>query len=115
MLHQPIHQTPDLFAGLEPASVTAFEDYHARNPQVWAMFRRFTLQAIEAGRERIGAKMIAERIRWETFVGDHAGEFRINNNFPAYYARKFMAEFPQHEGIFQTRASRADSLGSDKP
>lgn len=99
---------PDLFSFATPASRSEFEAYHERNPKVWELFKRFTLQAIRAGRQRIGAKMIAERIRWETFVGDRDGEFRINNNFPAYYARKFMSEFPEHEGIFQTRASRAD-------
>lgn len=100
--------TPDLFSFATPQEQSEFDQYHQRNPQVWQMFRRFTLEAIGAGRNRIGAKMIAERIRWETFVGDRSGDFRINNNFPAYYARKFMAEYPEHKGVFQTRASKAD-------
>jgi hypothetical protein len=103
------YHEPDLFSFTAPASQSDFEQYHERNPQVWAMFRRFTLEAIRAGRTRIGAKMIAERIRWETFIGPAEGDdFKINNNFTAFYARRFMAEHPEHAGIFQTRASRAD-------
>lgn len=95
------------FVDTTPAET--FEEYHERNPHVWVLFRRFTLEAIASGRSRIGAKMIAERIRWETFIrASNGDDFKINNNFTAYYARRFMAEYPEHEGIFQTRASKAD-------
>ncbi len=102
--------TPDLFSFATPAERSDFDEYHERNPQVWAMFKRFTFEAILSGRSRIGAKMIAERIRWETFLRPAEGdEFKINNNYVAFYARKFMCEFPEHDSVFQTRTSQADA------
>jgi len=86
---------------------SAFDEYDEANPQVYRMFRHFTLEAIAAGRTRLGAKMVCERIRWDTMVGG-SGAFTINNNFTAYYARKFEAEYPDHAGFFAQRKSKAD-------
>ena len=78
------------------------EEYINENPVAWDLFNSFTKQAILAGRDRIGAKMIAERIRWETYLRK-TGDFKFNNNYTAGMARKFMAENPQYTDIFETR------------
>ena len=80
------------------------EEYISENPMAWELFQSFTKQAIGAGRRRIGAKMIAERIRWETYLRK-TGDFKFNNNYTAGMARKFMAENPQYGDIFQTRGA----------
>ena len=57
--------------------VAEFLARHDAAPAVFEAFARFARQALAAGRTRIGAKMIAERIRWESFVAG-AGDYKIN-------------------------------------
>lgn len=85
-----------------------FKVYDQENPQIWEAFERFALDLVVAGRKRAGAKLILERIRWETAVrAIEAGgpaPLKINNNFAAYYARKLMAKSPHaFGGFFHTR------------
>lgn len=88
----------------------AFEEFDRENPHIYLAFARFTLEAVRAGRSKIGAKLIWERLRWYTAVEAHrapgtpAPEYRLNNNWTAYYARKFMRDHPEHQGLFATRS-----------
>ena len=79
--------------------------YHRDNPEVWGLFKSFTLKLIQSGRKHYSANAIFERIRWEKDLGNGSeAAFKLNNNYRAFYARRFMASFPQHEGFFRTRA-----------
>lgn len=92
---------------------TAFEIFHRDNPQVYELFRRFTFQAIDAGRRDFGAKAVMERIRWSSMVETSGEPYKINNNYTAFYARIFMDSHPEHQGLFQTRKSVADEGAED--
>lgn len=85
-----------------------FEAFHKENPQVYEMFRRFTFQAIDAGRKEFGAKMVWERCRWTSMIETNDSPFRLNNNWVSAYARKFMEDHPEHAGLFETRKSLMD-------
>lgn len=90
----------------------AFQKYDKENPEIYEMFQRFTYQAIQSRRSHIGAKLIMERIRWQTtVVANGRKTFKINNNYSAYYARKFEFDHPQHEGLFEKRRMKGDSWG----
>ena len=82
----------------------SFKRFDRANPRVWGLFKRFTFDAIKSGRKRFSTALITERIRWETDVvtsgEDHV---KINNNHKAFYARKFMKEFPKYNSVFTTR------------
>ena len=80
-------------------------NYHRDNPEVWELFKSFTLELIYSGRKHYSANAIFERIRWEKDLGN-GGEaaFKLNNNYRAFYARRFMASYPQYEGFFRTRS-----------
>ena len=70
--------------------------YHRNHPEVWELF---------SGRKHYSANAIFERIRWEKDLGNASeAAFKLNNNYRAFYARRFMASYPQHEGFFRTRA-----------
>lgn len=80
--------------------------FHRAHPEVWKLFERFTFEAIQRGRNHFGVGAVWERLRWETMVNpeyDLDGAFRLNNNYRAFYARRFMRLYPQHEGFFRTR------------
>lgn len=84
-----------------------FQQYHKENPAVYEVFTKFTDEAIRAGRRKIGAKMIAERMRWEHTVSGNDG-YKINNSYIAHYARLYENEHPEHRGLFQFRRAKAD-------
>lgn len=104
----------DLFScidgGTPESTALKFEEFHRLNPKVWDYFCEFTLTLIEAGWKRLGSRFILERVRWEICIATKATDgFKINDHYTPFYARKFMKDFPQHDGIFETRRSVADN------
>jgi hypothetical protein len=95
----------NLFEGIK--NLNKYKEYDERNPQIYEMFKRFTMEAVRRGRTKFSAEAVINRIRWETMIaGDD--EFKINNDIKPYYSRKFMSEFPKLEGFFQVRRSKVD-------
>lgn len=82
-----------------------FESYQARNPKIYEEFVKYANELIEAGEKKIGSKSIFERIRWESKI-KKIGEFKINNNYSADYARKFEQDYPHFAGIFEKRVCK---------
>jgi hypothetical protein len=94
-----------LFEQSENSLYARFLHFHIKYPSVYIFFERFSLQLIQAGRKKIGAKMIAERVRWECYTGSKdEREFKINNNFIAYYARLFTDHHPEFQSYFEFRS-----------
>ena len=79
-----------------------FSDWLRQNPRTFEQFCRFALEAIRA-RRKIGAKAIAERVRWECTMARDAEGFSVNNTFVAPMARLFEERFPEHRGYFEHR------------
>lgn len=83
--------------------------WHKNNPRFYALFKKFTFQAIDKGHEKLSAWLIANRIRWETMIVTTGDDFKISNDFIALYARLFMHDYPEYKGFFRikrmTRAS----------
>ena len=82
-----------------------FEIFDAENPKVWELFKHFSLLAASK-RERYSARGIFHQIRWHTMLREKEGEYKIDAGWTSHYARKFMDEFPEHEGFFETRIRR---------
>lgn len=83
-----------------------FLKFHKANPRVYQLFEMFTLQVIQSGRKQYGAKAIFERVRWESTIISRGDDFKLNNNYTAYYARLYMEAHPEHAGFFETRQRR---------
>ena len=83
-------------------------EWHKQNPHVYELFEKFTLDAISKGHDRLSAWLIVNRIRWETAVETRGDDFKISNDFIAYYARLFMHNHPRYEGFFKTKQLRRD-------
>jgi len=79
-----------------------FERFHADNPMVWDLFQRFSLEVVESGRKHYSASAIFERIRWHVEI-ETTGEFKLCNNYRAYYARLFHQHHPNLAGFFRNR------------
>lgn len=86
--------------------------FHDAHPEVWDLFVRFTFEIINRGYEHYSVNAVFERIRWEIDAGgDGTHAFKLNNNYRAFYARRFMNMFPEHRGFFRTRTLKS----LDKP
>ena len=92
-------------------SLTAkFNTFHADNPHVWVLFKRFAREAYNSGRDHYSARAIFHRIRWHISIETKSDDdFKINNNHSPFYARMLAAEECRFEFFFRNRAAEADS------
>ncbi len=90
-----------------------FEKFHKQNPHVYVLFDKFTYRMICAGLQNGSARLVIERIRWETAV-ETVSELpvKINNNYTPRYARLWMNDNPTFSDYFRTRALAVNSVDS---
>lgn len=86
----------------------AFLRNHSMHPEIWIEFARLTLSLIANGRTHYGAKAIMEVVRFNTSIRG-SGEFKVNNNHTAFYARVWCLTYPEYETFFETRDRALDA------
>jgi len=96
-----------LFPALKPHE-QRWREFHDANPHVYEWLRDAALKLKARGRERYGIGALVEAFRFHAAMTTDGDDFKLNNNFRAFYARKIMAECPDLAGFFETRASVAD-------
>ncbi len=89
----------------KPTIQAKFEKYHVENPGVYRLFTHYAFEAKNAGFTRYSAWAIMNRIRWHHDVNTpQKGEFKISNDYIAWYARKLMADCPlSFDGFFKVK------------
>ena len=90
----------------------SFNVFHRANPEVYKLFKKYALQAAQARHRHFGSKMIFERMRWHTMIETTDADYKLNNNYTAYYARLFMADYPEHREFFRTRRVKNEARDS---
>jgi len=95
----------NLFTGINSSK---FPEYHKDNPQIYSAFKKYTLAAISRGYKNFSAEFVFNIIRWETGITANEDDFKINNNYKAFYSRLFMNENEKYRGFFRTRKSKYD-------
>ena len=85
-----------------------FRQFHENNPHVYKLFSRFASEAASRGRERFGARMVWERMRWHVAFEtvDDASLFKLNDHYTPFYARMFMSDHPEYPNLFEIRERR---------
>lgn len=81
-----------------------FALFHDQNPAVYRALRHLALEYVRAGNKRVGAKMLAEVVRWRTALHPTTEVWAINNSYVSRYARLLAAAEPELAGAFETRA-----------
>lgn len=90
-----------------PSIEERFLLFHAQHPEVFELLRALALEAVRAGRKRLGIAALWERMRWEYDLKAKDGDgFKGNNSFRALYARALMATEPMLAGVFELRERR---------
>jgi hypothetical protein len=89
---------------MDDTSIDArFAAFHTENPHVLALLVRLAREAKARGMERIGAKALIERARWEISLQTRGDEYRLNNSFASRYARLIADTCPDLATMFQFR------------
>ena len=98
-------------AGKKPVE-TRFKEFHDKNPQVWAEFKRIGLWAVSVCLKKdiqyLSADLIANQVRWKSFISSTDKEFKINNNWTSYFSRMFQIEYPEYAYLFRNRKTTAE-------
>lgn len=93
----------------EQSAAEKFEVFHTENPRVYTLLVVLARQWVATtGRHKIGIGALTERVRWEIAITTNDPDFKINNNFRAYYARLIMRNEADLADIFDLRRSAAD-------
>ena len=83
-----------------------FETFHAANPKVYDSFDHFVREMLAAGVTRVGAPVIWERIRYESYLTTDETPYRLPNELRPYYAREFQRLNPELAERIRTRKLR---------
>lgn len=83
--------------------------FDLQNPKVYELLKKYTFQVINRGHKHYGIKAVFERVRWHTVIETTDVDFKLNNNYTAFYARKFHSDFPDYEGFFETRIQKGEN------
>lgn len=85
-----------------------FDRFHELNPHVYEALRVLARDLVRAGRQRLGINMLVEVLRWQRMLRTEGDDYKLNNNYAPFYARKLMADDPYLAGVFETRKAYAD-------
>ncbi|MEM1212977.1 MAG: hypothetical protein AAGI68_11855 [Planctomycetota bacterium] len=87
-----------------------FERFDDQHPEVYRAFCRIVEQLLQRRRTHYSADAILHVIRYETAIsGADVEPYKINNDYAAFYARKWLAEHPAHPAFFALRKQKAVS------
>jgi hypothetical protein len=97
------------FAFIDKRTIAArFAEFDAANPRIYALLCRYADEVRAAGLSHYGVAAVFERIRWHVRVETRGDDFKLNNDFRALYARKWIAEHPEAADFFETRERRTE-------
>ena len=100
---------PQLAFGFMSRAERRFREFHRDNPHVYEELVKLARQAKDAGKKKVGIKMLFEVVRWYAFIDttDKYSDFKLNNNYHSRYARLIMAKEEDLVDIFDTRMLRS--------
>ena len=89
------------------ASSERFRAFHAANPDVYVALCTMARRLRRRGHSKYSIKGLFEVLRFQMATMETTdSDFRLNNNFTAYYARMIMAREADLRGFFTLREQR---------
>jgi hypothetical protein len=85
-----------------------FRAFHAENPHVYEDLVDLAWEVKGRGSRHYGIAALFEVLRWKKLMKTFGGQFKLNNNYRAYYAREIMENERGLFGFFETRHVRGD-------
>ncbi len=94
----------------------AFSEFDRENPRIYLRFCELVDKLRAAGVTRTSSKLIINRIRWDLTIETKSEDgFKINDAFTSRYARKYIQQYPEHEGLFEIRQLRSNGYRVSGP
>lgn len=82
-----------------------FELWIEKHPEIWEMFVHHTQRMIAQGQKHSSADKVLHEIRDDIKVQkDKSDKYKVNNNYTAYFSRKYVKLYPEHDFFFERRA-----------
>ena len=102
-----VDDSPSSSTDRHRAEAHAFMRQH---PQVYEHFYRFCVDAKVAGVQKLGAKLVWERLRWELKVVGRSepAKYALNNNYVKTFAERVVEENPEDFTNFFSFRGRQD-------
>jgi hypothetical protein len=85
-----------------------FAAFHAANPYVFRALLQLALDTQDRGVRRWSINAAFEVLRWQYALQTQGDEYRLNNNYRAFYARMIMETAPRLRGFFETRVQKSE-------
>lgn len=95
-------------AVVEDTLQARFEAFNRENPDVYTVLVRLAREWVRRTGRKIGIGALYERMRWEIALSTTDLDFKVNNDYRAFYARLIMRRERDLAGMFVTRRSAAD-------
>jgi len=84
-----------------------FDQFDKDHPQIWAEFCKRVEDIWQRGIRHYSADAILHILRYHSIVsGKDAEDWKINNSYSAYYARKWQSKNPDRSDFFSTRIQK---------
>ncbi len=85
-----------------------FLEFHENNPHVLKRIIGMTHELKDEGHSKVGMQMIFEVLRWQAMLRTIANDYKLNNDYAAFYSRLIMETNPDLDGIYMIRKSKID-------
>ena len=85
-----------------------FKEFHTNNPHVYYELLSMIEIAKKAGRNKVGMQQLLEVLRWNQSLSTTANDFKLNNDYGAFYTRLIDDMRPDLGALLTRRKSVAD-------
>jgi hypothetical protein len=87
----------------------AWQEWHELNPHVWTHFESFAFEVLMSGRRKVSHWLLINRIRWEVEIKTIGSDFKISNDFIAFYARLWILTHPKYKHLFNIKRMHGET------
>lgn len=84
-----------------------FDAWLSANGHVLDAFCARALAYLRAGRDRYGAKKIAEEMRWDSGIRANGDSYKVNNSFISPMVAEAKKRYPELRDFFEQRKTRS--------
>jgi len=82
----------------------SFRKFNLENSHVYKAFKKWVFRLLKEGHSRLASGMILSLIRSDPTIRTSSGDkLGLNQNFSAFFAQKFLSDYPQHNKVFEVQ------------
>jgi len=96
----------ELFSSTDKNLIKQYKKHHAKNPGLYELFEKYSLEAFNSGRGDYSHWAIAQRVRWHTQIETSGCEYKVSNDLIAIYARHVVLRNPGLYGFFRFKVMK---------